>query len=68
MTIPEIEDFLSSSVLPNSIELDSVHIITNVNLFIETHLSTIKAYPDSKAFKPHKDRLLQVINILQNER
>lgn len=64
--IAEMEQFFKVAKLPSEpIRLDSCSQITNIPLFIESHLSIVKAQNGNKRFTPYLDRLKFVTEYLK---
>lgn len=63
--INELETFFLTATLPTDpVKLNSYTTITNVKLFIRSHLSVLKNYPGNKTFIPHLHRLEQLKTII----
>jgi len=63
--ISELENYFAAVVLPaEPIRLNKCSVITNVSLFIESHLSTVKANNGQYIFLPHLQRLQELKQIL----
>lgn len=59
--IKKVEDRLVNIVLPKKFRN-----IENVALFVESHLATVKNYNGNNRFKPYLERLIRLLNALQN--
>ena len=65
--IAEMEQFFKVAKLPSEpIRLDSCSTITNIPLFIESHLSIVKAQNGNLRYKPYMDRLIELKAILKS--
>jgi VirE N-terminal domain/Primase C terminal 2 (PriCT-2) len=65
--ITELEQFFKTVKLPSgSIQLDSCSKITDLPLFVESHLSVLKAQNGNMRYKPYLDRLKEVKRIMSN--
>jgi len=63
--ISELENYFAAVELPaEPIRLNKCSVITNVSLFIESHLSTVKANNGQYIFLPHLQRLQELKQIL----
>ncbi|MBI9036326.1 MAG: hypothetical protein JEZ03_17840, partial [Bacteroidales bacterium] len=63
--ITELETHFNNIRIPSEpIKLNDWTTITNISLFIENHLNTVKFYNGVKAFKPYLDRLNELKIIL----
>ena len=66
--IAELEQYFSKITLPiKPINFDKCGTITDVTLFINSHLATVKAYNGNGIAEPYLNRLLNLKNILQHE-
>ena len=66
--IAEFERFFKVAKLPSEpIRLDSCSQITNIPLFIESHLSIVKAQNGNKRFTPYLDRLKFITEYLKTK-
>ncbi|TRZ52037.1 hypothetical protein D4S03_04090 [bacterium] len=63
--IKELEDFFASEELPEAIKLNAWTDITDLHLFIQSHLSTVKAQNGNKTYLPYYQRLLQLRELLK---
>lgn len=63
--ITELEQFFSSVKLPDTIKLNQCSTITDINLFIKSHLDTVKGQNGNKRFIPYLDRLNELKEILK---
>lgn len=65
--ISELETFFSGITLPQPpIRLNSYTTITNPQLFVENHFSTIRAQAGKQTFKPYLNRLHELTTNLTN--
>lgn len=64
--IEELDQFFSSVKLPASIKLNLCSTITDINLFISSHLETVKAQNGNNRFIPYLDRLNELKSILKS--
>lgn len=64
ITLKELKTFFSSAEIPATIDLNSYSRITNVQNFIDTHISFLEHNSGNKTFKPYYDRLIELLNIL----
>lgn len=65
--ITELEQFFASVKLPtNPIRLDKCSTITDPSLFIDSHLSIVKAQNGNLRYKPYMDRLIELKAILKS--
>ena len=63
--IEELEAFFHDAELPSEpIRLDACTVITNVSLFIESHLSYVKAHDGNDRYMPYLDRLRELKRVL----
>ena len=63
MNLPEIEEKLKIKRFNEPIILDSCTTITNVNKFIKSHLTILKANSGKETFKPYYDRLKKLLEL-----
>ena len=64
--IADLEHFFNDAVLPSySVKLKSCGTIINLELFIESHLATLKANNGNKTFLPYLDRLFELKLLLR---
>jgi hypothetical protein len=63
--IEEMEQFFKSIKLPEMIKLDQCSKITDVPLFVESHLSVLKAQNGNRRYMPYLDRLNEMKTILK---
>lgn len=65
--IEELESFFNSFTPPvNPIKLDAAMTVTDVPLFVRSHMATIKANQGRRSFKPYFDRLQLLKEKLDN--
>ncbi|MEI7897707.1 MAG: DUF6371 domain-containing protein [bacterium] len=65
--ITTVEQFFLQFPLPaHPIKLEQANYIFDVALFVETHLSVVKANNGNYTYKPYFDRLIQLKEILSN--
>ncbi len=65
--ITELEIYFSSIELPTQpVKLNQCSTITNVSLFLESHLSTVKAHNGKQNFTPYLHRLQELKQVLTN--
>ena len=63
--IEVLEDYFNKIDLPKeNIKLNDSSMITNVSLFVGTHLATVKANNGNKTFLPYLDRLQKLKKII----
>lgn len=63
--VEELESFFNSFIPPDiQIKLDQATTITDVPLFVRSHMATIKASNGRRSFKPYFDRLLLLKEII----
>jgi hypothetical protein len=66
--ITELEQYFSEITLPaKPINFDKCGTITDISLFINSHLATVKTYQQSNIAEPYFNRLLNLKNILHHE-
>jgi hypothetical protein len=66
--IIELEQYFAEIQLPTSpINFDKCGTITDLKLFINSHLATVKTYNGNGIAEPYLNRLLNLKNILQHE-
>lgn len=59
--ISELESYFSEMTLPNQpIKLNTYSTITNVSLFIDSHIATVKANNGNNTFLPDLNRLQEL--------
>jgi len=63
--IAELEQFFSSVKLPCTVKLNQCSTITDINLFIESHLNICKAQNGILRYKPYMDRLNEFFETFQ---
>lgn len=56
--------FLKETNLPKSIKLDECTEITDVNRFVNSHITAIKKNSGNKYFIPYYKRLVKLYNLL----
>lgn len=65
--IAEMEQFFKVVKLPEDpISIDKCSRITNINLFIKSHMDTARAQNGNLRYKPYLDRLIELKRILSN--
>ena len=65
--ITELETFFKTVTIPNSpFKLNPCTTITNVTLFLESHLATLKNYNGNSIFLPYLNRLFDLKSHLSN--
>ena len=65
--VEELESFFSSFLPPDSpVKLDSAMTVTDIPLFVKSHMATIKANQGRRSFKPYFDRLQFLRESLNN--
>jgi hypothetical protein len=65
----EIEHFFEIAILPmEPIILDKCSTITDVPLFIKTHLSIVRAQKGNTRYQPYMDRLIQLKYIINQNK
>jgi len=68
--LPEIEDleqFFKAVPLPaQPVKLNQCSTITDISLFVESHLSIVKAQSGNKCYRPYMERLMALKAILTN--
>lgn len=64
--IKEIEAFIKTCELPQTIQINSGEKITNVKKFLDSHLSFVKERNGDIKFKPYMRRLWKVYKMLKN--
>lgn len=62
--IEELQQFFKSIKLPERIKLDQCSTITDVPLFVETHLSILRAQNGHQRYLPYKERLVLLRSLL----
>jgi hypothetical protein len=65
MDVKAARQFFSSIDLPKQVRLNHYSLITDVRLFIDSHISTIEANPIIA--EPYIHRLRELAKILQND-
>lgn len=63
MTLTEIEKKLKTKRFNEPIILDSCTTITNLNKFIKSHLTILKANSGKETFKPYYERLKKLVEL-----
>lgn len=66
-TIKRLSDFFEVENLPNSLTIETIGKISNVQKFIESHLSIIKKNNGKSSFQPYLERLLQIEKLVKTE-
>lgn len=65
LSINEIERFFEITILPTGpIKLDECSNITDVSLFIKSHLDILKFQRDNLRYKPYLDRLIELKQVI----
>jgi len=64
--IEELEQFFKAVSLPDSVKLNQCSVITDLNLFIESHLNICKAQNGNLRYLPYLDRLIELTAILKS--
>ncbi|MCK9291654.1 MAG: hypothetical protein WCR58_12310 [Bacteroidales bacterium] len=65
--IMELENYFSGIELPTyPVRLNQCSVITDCSLFVESHLSVVKANNGNKTYSPYLDGLIEFKNILTN--
>jgi hypothetical protein len=62
--IRELEEFFASRTLPEKVRLNSWSIIVDTRLFVEFHMSMVKAHNGNDLFLPYIERLFELKRIL----
>ena len=65
--IAEMEEFFKAVKLPDTIKLNVCSTITDPSLFIDSHLSIVKAQNGNLRYKPYMDRLIELKAILKSK-
>ena len=66
--IADLEKFFNSALLPSgSFKLNQSTTITNIHLFIDSHLEIIRTNNGNKTYKPYFNRLIQLRGYLKGE-
>lgn len=60
-----LEDFFRKNSIPKGLGLDQGSTISDPDLFLETHLKTIKAQNGNPAYRVYLDRLTTIYNKLK---
>ena len=68
MTIEELEAYFEGIDLPESVYLNQATKISDVRKFVTSHLFTVKAHGHIKAYSSFYDRLVQLKDILEQQR
>jgi hypothetical protein len=63
LLLKEVKVRLSKMELPKELQLEPHSKITDVNKFLESHLSVVEN-SDNPVFKPYSDRLKKVLGLL----
>lgn len=64
--INELEEYFNTIMVPvGTFQVTPSLKITDLSVFIDSHLQTVKNYNGNKTFIPYMDRLNQVKNYLQ---
>lgn len=58
--IKEMETFFSSAKLPDTIKLNQCSTITDINLFIKSHMDIVKAQNGNMRYMPYLERLREL--------
>lgn len=68
MKLEDLIDFFDEiENLPDSIQLDRTSRITDVQGFIQSHVTILQANKGNKSFMPYYLRLVQLYNILKQK-
>lgn len=63
--IKELEEYFNSVMVPvGTFQVTPSLKITDLSVFIDSHLQTVKNYNGNKTFIPYMDRLISVKNFL----
>jgi hypothetical protein len=65
--IKELEEFFATAQLPATFRLDTCSVVTDMKLFIESHLDMIRGHEGQKGYLPYYERLLSLKNFIENE-
>ena len=64
--IAEIETLLSSIQLPKeNVKLSAAETVTDVDAFVNSHLSMVKANNGNPVFRPYLERLIKFVEIFK---
>lgn len=63
--VAELETFFAAATLPKELNTPTGR-ITDVPLFVETHLQYVRANNNNKTFLPYAERLRELQNILKH--
>jgi hypothetical protein len=66
--IAEMEKFFAAVTLPEKVRLNSLSMIVDTHLFVNSHMNMIKAHNGETRFMPYLTRLQEVKKILENEK
>lgn len=66
MTLHDLEEFFSTAELPDTIQLDKAHHITNVSIFVDTNLLRAGLWKGDPDKCPSILHLRKLVNVLQN--
>lgn len=67
MKLDEIEAYLKDAELPEYIQLSNVEKVTDVQKFVNSHISILRANSGKRTFLPYYNRLLALVKILQHD-
>ena len=67
VTLDELERRFNEMEIPETPIAIIGGVINNPKLFIQTHISYLRANPKNKTFRPYYDRLLHLLNYLDEK-
>ena len=65
MNLPDLEQWYKQASLPAEIRLNHSHYINDVEKFVYTHLSILKANSGNKRYRPYYNRLMELKAVLE---
>ncbi|WP_199119247.1 hypothetical protein [Pedobacter sp. ASV28] len=69
MSIEELEDYFRTVELPKQpIQLNPSHIISDLQLFLDSHFAGLKGQPINHLTRPLYDRLVELKNYLEMQK
>jgi hypothetical protein len=63
--IAELETFFASTVLPSTLALEPRAKVTNMKLFVESHISICRGQNGNQRYLPYLERLQRAMEILR---
>jgi hypothetical protein len=67
MTLTDLETYFATAELPKEIRLNRFSYLTDVQLFVNYHISVLKAHPKNSRFMPYYLRLMELYRVLSKK-